>query len=268
MERIMFSTYKVASRLPLLQIGSFFNLKPEAWKEYIKLNKRDIEKILKYYSDKTVYLYKYGCITFVGFNQDEIHIFFEYLASSFLELDNSLITLYNESHFIDILDDGHIKLQPNSDDQYEYSETITDITATILAKSTELYKIENELNTVLDEADFFISCLKKGRLRANTKQVVSTIAECTRFKFSTIDSVRLLDRPPECYKTIKAREIYDTLSDYFELSERYDNFLNRMHVLDSITEEYFDFRSTRSARRLLLFEILLLSIFPIMRFLQ
>lgn len=263
MEKIIFNTYKTSTRLPLMQIASFYNLKLEGWKEYIKLNKNDIEKILKYSSEKIVYLYRYGCITFVGFNQDEIHLFLEYISNSFVELDNKLITLYNESHSIDISEDGYIKLWSESEEQIKYSETIIDIVANILAKSTELNKIEAELKVVLDEADVFIGYLKKGRLRANTKKVVSTIAECTRFKYNTIESVRLLDRPPEFNKTIISRNIFDLFSDYFELTERYENLSNRINVLDSITEEYFSFRSNQSERRLLLFEILLLCFFPL-----
>lgn len=267
MDRIVFNAYKVATRLPLIQIASFFNLKPEGWRQYIKLNKSVIEKILKYSSEKIVYLYKYGCITFVGFNQDEIHVFLEYLRNSFIESDNKLITLYNESHTIYISEDGYIKLWSESEEKFKYNEIIIDITANILAKSTELNKIEAELSTVLDEADVFIGYLKRGRLRANTKKVISTIAECTRFKYNTLESVRLLDRPPEFDNTIRARKIFDMFSEYYELTERYDILSNRISVLDSITEEYFSLRSNQSERRLILFEVFLLLLFPLMRLL-
>lgn len=267
MENIIFNTYKVASKLPLLQIAPFFNIKLEGWKEYIKLNKSDIERILKYSSEKLIYLYKYGCITFVGFNQDEIHMFLDYFRNSFVELDNRLITLYNESHTMTISDDGYIKLWHESEQQFKYNEIIIDIVANIIAKSTELNKIEAELKVVLDEADLFIGYLKKGRLRANTKKVVSTIAECIRFKYNTIESVRLLDRPPEFNNTIRTRKIFDIFSDYYELTDRYDVLSNRTNVLDSITEEYFDFRSNQSERRLILFEVLLLLLFPLMHLL-
>lgn len=266
MERIMLNTYKISSRLPLIQIASFFNLKLEGWKEYIKLNKNDIEKILKYSSEKTVYLYRYGCITFVGFNQDEIYVFLEYLRNSFDELDNRLMTLYNEFQEIDISEDGYIKLWHEAEEQFKYSETIVDIAANILAKSTELNKIESELKVVLDEADMFIGYLKNGKLRANTKKVVSIIGECVRFKYNTLESVRLLDRPPE-FNTIRTKKIFDIFSGYYELNERYDVLSNRINVLDSITEEYFSFRSNQSERRLILFEVFLLLLFPLIRLL-
>lgn len=266
MERIILNTYKISSKLPLMQIASFFNLKLEGWKEYIKLNKDDIEKILKYSSEKTVYLYRYGCITFVGFNQDEIYIFLEYLRNSFGELDNRLMTLYNEFQEIDISEDGYIELWNEAEERFKYSETIVDIAANILAKSTELNKIESELKVVLDEADVFIGYLKNGKLRANTKKVVSIIGECVRFKYNTLESVRLLDRPPE-FNTIRTKKIFDIFSNYYELNERYDVLSNRINVLDTITEEYFSLRSNQSERRLILFEVFLLLLFPLIRFL-
>lgn len=267
METITLNTYKVSSKLPLSNISSFFNLKTEAgWKEYIKLNGNDIGNVLKYSSHKKVYLYKYGCISFVGFNQDEIYLFLDYLRKSFVEIDSNLISKYNESHTM-FISEENIKLWSESEQEYKYNEGIIDIVAAVLAKSTELNKIETELSIVLDDADVFIGYLKKGKLRANKKKVVATIADCIRFKYNTLESARLLDRPSE-FNTIKSIEIFDLLSDYYELSERYNILSNRINILDSITGEYFSFRSNQSENRLILFEVLLLCLFPLMRLLS
>ncbi|MDD2494017.1 MAG: RMD1 family protein [Tissierellia bacterium] len=268
MDRIMFYTFKAAYKLPLIQIASFFNIKFEAtWKEYIKLDESEIEKIFKYFAKKSVYLYKYGCITFVNFNQDEIHYFLDYLRKLYIEIDDKLISRYYESHTLLKDDEGFIKLWDDLSTKYNYSIGAIDIIASILAKSVELNKIEKELSQVLDEADMFIAYLKKGMYRANSKKVISTVAECNRFKYNTIESVKLLDRPLEFSKTIESREIYNKFSDYFELNERYNILSNRTNVLDSILEEYFDFISNESERRLLMFEILLLSLFSLMHIL-
>lgn len=268
MDKILFSTYKLANKLPLMQIASFFNLKLDvAWKEYVKIDEFEIEKIFKYSSKKSVFLYKYGCITFVNFNQDEIRYFLEYLRKLYIEIDDKLVSRYYESHNLIVDDEGLIKLWNESDLQYKYNVKIVETVAAILAKSTELNKIENELSQVLDEADIFIAYLKRGRFRANNNRVISTVAECTRFKYNTIESVKLLDRPPEFSKTIESRKIYDIFSDYYELNERYNILTNRINVLDSILGEYFDFRSNESERRLLMFEILLLCLFPLMHIL-
>jgi len=266
MEKITFYTYKAAGKLPLVQIASFFNLKQGAdWKEYIKIEGAEVENVLKYNSSKkAVYLYKYGCITFLGFNQDEIYIFLEYLKKLFVELDNKLLSQFSETHVMTVTDDGYVKLWEDAEATFNYQENIDDIAAAVLAKSTELYKIETELSEVLDEAGKFITYLNKGQLSANKKNVISTIAKCVRFKYRSIESVRLLGRPSEFNKTIESRQIFDTMSDFFELNERYVILTNRMGILDSITGEYFIFRSKKSERRLLLFEVFLLCLFPLL----
>jgi len=264
-EKIIYYTYKAATKLPLTQIASFFNIKQDAvWKEYIKIKNTEVEKILKYASEKkAVYLFKFGCITFLNFNQDEIYIFLEYLKKLFVELDNKMLSKFNETHVMNVSSDGYVCLWDDDDTKFQYNKNIDDIIASILAKSTELHKIETELSDVLDEAGKFIMYLNKGYLRANTKKVISTIAKCIRFKYRSIESVKLLDRSSEFNRTIESRQIFDKLSFFFELDERYIVLANRMNILDSITGEYFSFRSKQSSRRLVLFEILLLCLFPL-----
>lgn len=269
MEKIIFNTYKIASKLPLFQIASFFNIKQESMRrEYLKINSSMIENILKYSSNKKVYLYKFGCITFVNFTQDEIYYFLEYLKSLYVELDDKLISLYNESHAIKINEEGFVKLWDDLDTDHKFNFVTEDIIASVLAKSTELKKIETELSEVLDEADMFIGYLKKGWLRANSKKVISTISKCIRFKYNSLESVKILDRNKELNQTIQSKIILDSFSEYFELKDRYDIFLNRINVLDSITEEYFSFKSSLSERRLILFEIILLTLFPLMHLIE
>lgn len=269
MEILIFNTFKSATKMSLVQIASYFNIKQEAgWREFLKIESDVLEKIFMYESgNKFVYLFRYGCITFVNFKQHEIQYFFEYLSKIYVEIDNKLFSKFSETHIMTIKD-GLVKLWENSDKRYQYNELLVDIAATVLAKSTELHKIETELNKVLDDAEQLINYLKIGRLRANSRKVISIIAKCTRFKFRSIESVRLLDRPPEFDKTIETRKIFDYVSNFFELNDRYSAILSRTDVLDSITEEYFNFKHNQSERRLLVFEILLLAIFPFMHFIS
>lgn len=270
MERIVFNTYKVAVRLPLLRIASFINLEKDvSWKEYIKLDEAEVEKILKYASaNKSVYIYRYGCMTFLNCNQDEISIVLEYLRTLYIDIDYELLHKFNETHEIPGSRDNFINLWPESELNFHYQSLVDDIVAGVLAKSVELYNIETELSEVLDAAGHFISHLNKGYLRANTKKVISTLTKSIRFKYRSIESVRLLDRPSEFNKTIEARQIFDRLSEYFEVNKRYVVLANQINILDSITREYFSFRTKQSERRLLLFEILLLASFPLLHILS
>lgn len=269
MDRIILNTYKVATRLPLVQISSFINLRQAAgWKEYIKFDRAEIEKILKYDSgNKAVYLYKYGCITFLNFNQDEVSIFLEYLGTLFIDLDYKLLSKFNENHEMILMSDVYVNLWEGDEVKFHYQQHVDDIAAAVLARSTELYKIETELSEVLDEAGTFISKLNKGYLRANSKKVASTLAKSIRFRYRSIESVKLLDRPLE-FKNLESRQIFDKMSGYFELNERYAVISNQMDILDSVMREYLSFGSKQSENRLLLFEILLLASFPLLHILS
>lgn len=269
MDILFFNTYKAAAKLPLQLIAAHFNIQSDmSWREYIKIKSDSLEKIYMYKSeDKLVYIYKYGCISFVNFKQHEIQQFLEYLRKLYVELDDSLLLKFNDTHVMTIKD-NMVTLGEDTELTHKYSHKLIDITATVLAKSIELSKIETELSNVLDDAGHLIKYLNAGRLRANSKKVIGIIAKCTRFKYRTIESVRLLDRPPEYDKTIDTRNLYDNVSDIYELNERYIDVLSRTDVLDSITEEYFNFKSNQSENRLLMFEILLLAVFPIMHFLR
>lgn len=267
MSIIMFNTFKVANKLPLVQIASYFNYKKDTvnWREYIKISSDEIEKIFKYGSrNKSVYLYKYGCITFVNFKYHEIQYFFEYLTRLYIELNNTLITKFSETHVMTVNKNKLVNIWEDSEEQYLISEALVDIVATVLAKSVELNKIEIELNNVLDESEQLIDYLNKGRLRANSQKVISIIAKCTRFKYRSIESVRLLDRPPEFNMSMELRKIFDDVSNFYELNDRYITILSRTDVLDSITKEYFEYKSSQAETRLLMFEILLLAMFPLM----
>ncbi len=269
MDVLVFNTFKVATKLPLLQIASHFQIQLDAgWREYIKIESDVLEKIYMYKSDdKAVYIYRYGCISFVNFKQYEIQYFFEYLSKLYIELDNEFLSKFIETHIMTV-EDGIVRLKEDSDLTYSYSEILLNITATVLAKSIELFKIETELSKVLDDAGYLIKYLNTGRLRANSKRVIKIIAKCTRFKYRTIESVRLLDRPPEFDKTIETRNLFDCISEIYELNDRYTDVLSRTDVLDSITEEYFNFKSNQSEHRLLIFEIFLLAVFPLMYFIK
>lgn len=270
MEKIFLNTYKVAVRLPLGRIAPFFNLRMDSGrKEYIKVEGIEVDRILKYTSaKKAVYFYKFGCITFLNFYQDEISRFLEYLETLYIDIDYRSLTKFNETHILYLSDDSKVSLWEDVDVEFPYQPFVEDVAAAVLAKSAELYNVETELAEVFDETGKFLKQLNHGYLRANTKKVASIIAKSTRFKYRSIESLRLLDRPSELNRTIESREIFDTMSDYFELRERYIVLSNQMKIMDSIAGEYFSFRNKLSERRLLLFEIVLLASFPLIHFIS
>lgn len=270
MEKIMINTYKVAARLPLAKIAGFMNKRQDvSWRDYLKFDGAEVEKILKYASAaKAVYLYKYGCVSFINFSQDEVAVFLNYLGALYIELNYELLSQFNETHEMILLSEIELILWEGDEVVFQYRPYVDEVAAAVLAKSTELYNIERELSQVLDEAGNFIVRLNKGYLRANTKKVASTLTQSIRFKYRSIESVGLLERPSEFNRTHESRLLFDRLSGYFELKKRYEALKNQMNILDSITGEYFSFGTKQSGDRLLLFEIVLLASFPLLHILS
>ncbi len=269
MERVIFNAYKIADRLPLLQISTHFDLRQEAdWKESLKLDEKHVEKVLAYTgADRAVYLYKYGCAAFVNCSRAETDQFLTYLGRQFVMIDARALDQFNETHVIIHTEDGYVRLWEDSGKVFADEPYVNDAVAAVLAKSTELHKIEQELSDVLDIADKYIGKLGKGSLIMNARGAASTIAKSIRFKYRSIENVRLLDRPSAFNKTMGVRQVFDKMSDYFELASRYGVLSNQIGILDSITEEYFSLGGWQSERRLILFEVLLLLIFPLLHIL-
>lgn len=270
MKQITFNTYKVADRFPLGRIAEYFKFQNTAsWREYIVIESVNLEKVLKYSTtEKRAYIFKFGCMTFVNFNQDEVYTFLEFLQSLVGKLDYVLFSRFNESHSMELYDDGTCSLWVSGDERVPWSEGINDIVAIILAKSTELYKIEVELSDLLDETENFIFYLQKGKLRANTRRVTSTVARIVRFRYRGIESIKILDRPREAEGEILSRQVYDQMAVYYELEDRYEVLEGQMDNLQSITESYFKLGKNQTENRLLWLEVFLLALFPLFHTVQ
>lgn len=89
MDSINFSCYLIAPKLPLNKLVEFFKMHRHlSWEEYIVLKGMHLEPILKYATEhKQVYLFEFGCVTFVNFSHAEIHVFIDYLDVTFIIWD-------------------------------------------------------------------------------------------------------------------------------------------------------------------------------------
>lgn len=265
MESVLFVTHKVADKLPLGTLAEYFRLpSPTRWREYIKIEESQLDTVLKYsVHQKAVYAFTYGCITFVNFDQDETYSFLEFLQSLVGALDFKMLHKYSESHRMELYADGNCSLWANGDESMPWSSQVADITAIVLAKSTEFYKVEVELSNLLDEAEIFIAYLQKGRLRSNAKKVASALSKIIRFKYMSLESIRIFDRPAEADRTLLSRRVYDEMANYYELEDRYEIVRKQMDDLQSLAGTYFSLGSNQTEHRLLWLEVFLLALFPL-----
>ncbi|WP_010248446.1 RMD1 family protein [Acetivibrio cellulolyticus] len=265
MESIKIKSVKVAPVLPLDKIVELLGTPMKfRWDEYITLSGNELDLVLKYNTEnKHVYIFKYGCISFANFEDDEIYTFIKYIESFGSKINYSLLYKYYEIHYIKVLPNQKINLWQNSNVEYDYSDTLIHVTSIILAKSTELSSFESDLNMLLDDAEKFITYLQKGRLGFYRKKSSVLISKMLRFEYDSIHSIRILDRPGFVEQTSELRDIYDIISKYYELDERLSVVNGKIDSLHDLLDLYSNLSFKQTENRLILFEIFLLALFPV-----
>lgn len=264
MNNIRIKSIKVAAFLPLDKIVELLGIPLRfSWNEYITLSGSELDLILKYNTEnKHVHIFKYGCISFANFEDDEIYTFIKYIESIGSKINYSLLYKYYDIHNIKINQNKKMKLFQNSDTEYGYSHTIIHTVSIILAKSTELSRFESDSNKLLYDSEKFITYLQKGRLGFYRRKSSLLISRILRFEYDGIHNIRILDRPDFVEQTYELRDIYDALSKYYELDERLSVVRGKIDSLRDILELYRNLSFNQTENRLLMFEIFLLALFP------
>lgn len=265
MKTVHFKCIRVAPKLPLDKISAFFKIHRQlSWKEYIRLQGYPLEMILKYTAaSKQVYLYEFGCVCFINFDDSDIGVFVEFLESLTGPIDYTSYVKFQETHGVEIFDNGNCSLWEGSPGNFKYGSYTPHIVSTVLAKSTALSRLETEVSLLLDQSEKFINYLQKGWLHASTKNSAKITAQFLRFKYDSITNIRIFDRPSFSGQHLSEREEYTALSKYFELFERYEILQSKISDLHSITDAYSKLSYRQSENRLYVFEIFLLALFPL-----
>jgi uncharacterized Rmd1/YagE family protein len=222
MENIRIKSIKATTFFSLNKIVEFLGIPMKfSWREYITLSESELDLVLKYNTkNKHVYIFKYGCISFVNFEDEEIYTFIKYIESIGAKINYTLLYKYYDIHNIKVLPDQRVELWENSNSEYSNNDSLIHIISVILSKSTELSKFESELNRLLDDAEKFIIFLQKGRLGFYRRKSSLLISKILRFEYDSIHNIKILDRPDFVEQALELRDIYDNLSKYYELDER------------------------------------------------
>jgi len=235
-----------------------------SWREYIVLNQEHINDILKYESlSKEVYIYEFGCITFANFSNDEIRVVLEYISSIIENFNYNLIYRFHESHTIRVLDDGNCYLWKSSKESVKYETRINNIISMILAKSVALNRIEEELVKLLDEGEKLIAYLRKPIFLSTSKKFMNIVSKVLKFEYDTVKNVKIFERAFYGNEDLSSKEIYDELSKYFELQDRFKIIKSKIQDLRHISKAYLTFSFRRNEGNLYVFEIILLALFPL-----
>lgn len=264
MKTLHFNSFKIASTFPLDRISHFFRLqRPLSWRDHLLLEDSQLELALKYHTTgKKVYIFQFGCITFINFNEGETRNFLNFFESIAGKISYDMFARFHEYHTFGIYDDGSCMLWENGP-VVPYHAEIISVMATILAKSAALYKVETDISSLLDKIEIFIHYLNKGKLYANSKTFAAITSKLLRFEYDSINNIRIFDRASATEQNLMLRNTYDKLSVYYELNDRFDIIENKVKDLLHITAAYSNLSNKHLENRQNLFVAILLALFPL-----
>ncbi|MBF4692679.1 RMD1 family protein [Fusibacter ferrireducens] len=257
MQTIRFYSFKVRETFDLDKIADYFKkTRSLKWSDYIVLDNHLLESTLKRtVKGHEVILYQFGVVTFINFYEDEMRNFLSLIDQ--IEAIDYTGFAKNYEHF-------ELEVGAFGETLYEDLQTIphkqiTEMIAETTAKSVGLAHIEMALQQLMDQVEPLLIQMSHGRVKVDrrTKRV---LGEMISFKYKLAQSVGLFDKPST---SIALKEWHEYILEYFELNDRYIILEGKVDDLKKMLFQYYKFNHAIKDRRLFIFEIVLLTFFPI-----
>lgn len=240
----------VAPEINLQAIAAHFGIQRTLqWDDNLILRSNELKGVIREPEDKRVYVFAFGTVAFVNCQRHEKIDILKYL----LRVDKRISTNFRE-----YFDEYTLEEKPDAADEFSYgkltvqrfSEYQMEIIATILAKSCALERIESSINLLLDQTEDVVSNLRTGKLQSTDSQLAKMAANTLGFKLDTVSFVAILDKPEITWNNQAAGELFDKLSKWFELDERYQKCHYKIETLKDITDVFTSLAHAKRGNRL------------------
>ncbi|MBP2635393.1 MAG: putative YagE family [Firmicutes bacterium] len=250
----MFAEFKsivVCNEVNLNKIAQHFGINRKfKWEDSLILKEDYLKGIINDPARKFVYIFYFGSMVFVNFQDHEIMDVVKYIKKIEPEV--------NEVNAFAYVDDYKLEVDTNEtpaiNNDYmivnAYEEYHLEIVSTILAKSVSLGKNENEVDSLLDRIENVVNNLSRGELGVSDEDLAKMSANILRFRLSAISYLMLLDNPEITWTNEEASALYNELSALFELKDRYEKLRHKTETLLDITEAFSNLVHAKRGTRL------------------
>lgn len=263
-----FKSTVVTNEIDLNAIAAHFGInKKYKWAEPLLLTEENIRGIIPHPAGKFLYIYYFGSLVFVNLSFPEIQDIINYLVKIDKDIGDGVPFKYSEDFKLEVVDDFKTEEEgKNFEIRYNYCVTgklknyYLDIIATVIAKSVALESVEYNIDNLLDEIEDIIVFLDKGRLDLSDKQLAKMSGKVLRFKYNTISSLMLLDKPDVGWKFEDAEDFFLELSILFEMNDRYEKIRHKSDTLLDITEVFTGLTHSKRGNRLEWMVIILIAV--------
>ncbi len=267
MTQINFKAVSLCNEINLNAIAAHFGIKKKfEWEDFLRLNASQLKGVLKEHDNKSVNIFAFGALVFVNLQHHEIMDVLNYLSAveprlsntNFDFADDYMLEVRKEDEISD--DEAHFTNDAMITTEFGYYQM--DILSVVLAKSVALEKIENDIEILLDEIELVITAMQTGKLSVRDEKIARISARILSFKYSTISSIMILDKPDLTWNNENAEKLYTAMSHLFELDERYNKVQMKSETLMDIVQVFTTFTQHKKANTLE-WMIILLIVFEI-----
>lgn len=244
MKAISFKAFAITNEINLNKIATHCGIRKKfTWEEPLILKGDILQSILKKSSTEMeqVLVFSFGSLVFINVSKEEDMVtFFKFIRSFEPELDLSHVERYMDDYSLHITENEPIELTDEYVIAPNFEVYYPELISTILAKSVALEKTEEQLEKIHDKLEMMIDRLEKGKLRIGNKELARTMAKIIRHEYNTISYIMILDKPDITWQISDANDFYESMLEFFELSDRHKILKDKTEILYNIMGGFSD----------------------------
>lgn len=241
MHKMVFNAYAVTNEIDLNKIAIECNIpKKYTWEEPLVLHGDILRTIMqkKLSDDQKVLVFFFGGVVFINMHSSDVLKFLEYLKKFKADIDLKNWDAYSDDYELHAGGVDEIELTDKYVIVPKFEMFHPELISVILAKSVALEKTEEQLGRILDKLETMIDNLEKGSLRIGNKELARTTARVARHEYNTINYIMILDKPDITWANSDAAEFYDSMSEFFELNDRFEIMKSKTDILNNIIDGF------------------------------
>jgi len=231
------------------------------WEEPMILNPFDLRPVADdVNTTERAYLYYFGAVVFVNCSAKTMETFCTGMAPYYEAFRRLTSAKFHDEYALQISSGSEMLITNDLAVMPDYTPAFSGIICFVIAKSVALERIEERLDQVLDEIEGFITRLEHGLLTIKDKQLARMASSILSFKYASLSHIMVLDKPESTWKNEEAYQLYLTMANLFELTERYNEIRHKTETLMDITEVFTSLSHARRSPRLEWIIIILIAI--------
>ncbi len=212
------------------------------------------------FADPRVYLYYFGTAVFFNCTDVAIAQFYRDITRVTASFRNPRSSVSREKYSLQINESERMAVTNDCAILQKREAVFIDIIAYAIAKSVALEQIESRVDIVFDKMEEIIARLDQGKLAVPDAELAKSAATILNFKYRSISHIMILDKPDVTWDSEEADRLYSTLSNLFELHQRYNQIKHKSDTLLDITEVFTGLSHAKRSARLEWIIIILIAI--------